>query len=351
MTPTQRVDFGRRIVVVRRSWLAQRVDVRSVVVCTVVVVAAVAVGVLGLITGSYPISVGQVVSALTGGETGLVRDVVIDWRLPRVLAALVFGAALGASGAVFQALTRNPLASPDVIGFATGSHTGGLIVILVTGGGYVSVAAGALAGGIATAAAVYLLAYRRGVQGFRLIVVGIGISAMLASFNTWLILEADLGEAMAAAVWGAGSLNATTWRQVVVGGGVIVTLLVACGGLSRPMRQLALGDDAAQAQGVDVERSRLALVLFGVALTATVTAAAGPIAFVALPAPQIARRLTRSAGITVAPAACVGALLLVAADFVAQHALWVQLPVGLVTVMIGGAYLGWLLFNETRRRL
>ena len=158
---------------------AWRVEWRSVIVCAVLALAVACTAVLALMTGSYQLSPGQVVSALTGGETGLVHDIVVEWRLPRVAAALVFGAALGVSGAIFQSMLRNPLADPGIIGFSQGSYTGALIVILVVNGTYWQLVGGALLGGMATAVAVYLLAYRRGVQGFRLIIVGIGVSAML----------------------------------------------------------------------------------------------------------------------------------------------------------------------------
>lgn len=348
---TGRVDFGRRVLVLRRTRVGARVDLRSVVVCAALAVAVIVLALVALATGSYQLSVGQVVSALTGGQSGLVHDIVVEWRLPRVTATIVFGAALGVSGAMFQSLTRNPLASPDVIGFSTGSYTGALIVIILINGSYPQVAGGALLGGIATAILVYLLAYRGGVQGFRLIIVGIGLSAMLASFNTWMMLRADRDVALSAAAWGAGSLNGVPWSQVAIGGAFIVALLVLAGMLSRPMRQMELGDDTAASQGVRIGPARLGLIVVGVALTATVTAASGPIAFISLPAPQIARRLTRTAGITLAPAACVGALLLAVADFVAQHVAPTQLPVGVITLMIGGGYLGWLLFTEARKRL
>ena len=198
---------------------------------------------------------------------------------------------------------------------------------------------------------MYVLAWQRGVQGFRLIVVGIGVSAMLTSLNTWMMLRADLEVAMSAAAWGAGSLNAVSWDQVAIGGAFIAALLVLAGMLSRPMRQMELGDDTAASQGVRIAVARLGLIVVGVALTATVTAASGPIAFIALAAPQIARRLARTAGITLAPAAFVGAVLLGAADLIAQRIAPTPLPVGLITVMIGGGYLGWLLFIEARRRL
>ncbi len=324
---------------------------RSIVVCVALVLAVIVLALLALATGSYQISVGQVVSALMGGETGLVHDIVVEWRLPRVAATVVFGAALGVSGAMFQSLTRNPLASPDVIGFSTGSYTGALIMIILIDGSYLQVAGGALLGGIATAMLVYILAWQGGVQGFRLIIVGIAVSAMLASLNTWMMLKAELEVAMSAAAWGAGSLNGVSWDQVGIGGALIAALLVLAGMLSGPMRQMELGDEVAASHGVQIAVVRLGLIVVGVALTATVTAASGPIAFVSLAAPQIARRLTRTAGITLAPAAGVGALLLGAADFIAQHVTPIPLPVGVITVMIGGGYLGWLLFIEARRHL
>jgi iron complex transport system permease protein len=350
-TSERRADFGRRTLVVRRRRLGLRIDLHSMIVCVALAVVVFGVALLALATGSYQLSIGQVASALTGGETGLVHEVVVEWRLPRVAATVVFGAALGVSGAMFQSLTRNPLASPDVIGFASGSYTGALIVMILIDGSYLQVAGGALLGGIASAMLVYVLAWRGGVQGFRLIIVGIGASAMLASLNTWMMLRAKLEVAMSAAAWGAGSLNGVSWDQVAVGGAFIAVLMVLAGMLSRPMRQLELGDDTAASQGVRIAAARLGLIVVGLALTATVTAASGPIAFIALAAPQIARRLARTAGITLAPAAFVGALLLGAADFVAQHVAPTPLPVGLITVMIGGGYLGWLLFIEARRRL
>lgn len=347
----QRVDFGRRILVLRRSWFGVRLDLRSLIVCAVLAVVVVAVALVALATGSYQLTVSEVVSALTVGETGIVHDIVVEWRLPRITATVVFGAALGISGAMFQSLMRNPLASPDVIGFSSGSYTGALIVMLIIGGPFMGVAAGALAGGIATAFVVYILAYRRGVQGFRLIIVGIAVSAMLSSLNTWMMLKADLEVAMAAAAWGAGSLNAVTWDQVIIGAVFITVLLFLAAVFSRPMRQMELGDDGAASQGVRIAAARLGIIVVGVALTATVTAASGPISFVALAAPQIARRIARTPGITLAPAACVGALLLGAADFIAQHVAPTPLPVGVITVMIGGGYLGYLLFTEARKRL
>lgn len=302
---------------------------------------------LGL--GDYPLGVTEVVRALVSDQ-GFASTIVTQWRLPRVLVALVFGAALAVSGALFQSLTRNPLGSPDVIGFATGSYTGVLVVTTVLGTGTLGVSAGALVAGLLTALVVYLLAYRDGVQGFRLIVVGIGVTGMLHGLNVWLLLRAKTEVALAASIWGAGSISLVGWSQALPALAVLAVLAPLVWAVRGPLRQLELGDDAAGSHGLRVEASRLAVVVLGVALIATVTATAGPIAFVALAAPQIARRLAGSAGLPLVASALTGALVLLAADLLAQHVLPTALPVGVVTVVLGGAYLLALIVQEARRR-
>lgn len=312
--------------------------------------AIVVLALTALTLGDYPLSVAEVIAALFSDQ-GFATTIVGEWRLPRILAAIVFGAALGASGALFQTLTRNPLGSPDIIGFSTGAYTGAILVITMMGGGFVAVSAGALAGGLATAAIVYVLAWRNGVQGFRLIIVGIAVTAVLSSVNTFLLLRAQTEVAMSAAIWGAGSLSLVGWEQIFVTAIPLLVLAIATMIVDRPLRQLELGDDAAQAHGVRTEAVRLLVMVVGVALIAIVTAASGPIAFIALAAPQVARRLSASAGIPVAGSAIIGAFLLLAADVIAQHVVPGSVPVGIVTVVIGGIYLIALLVNEARRQL
>ena len=347
-----KIDFGRPTGILN-LWggrLTQRLDLRALLVSALVVAIAIAVALVTLTSGEFQIAVPEVVGALFGQATAKVHMVVVEWRLPRTSLALIMGAALGISGAIFQSLTRNPLGSPDVIGFDSGAYTGALIVIIVLKGTFYAVAGGALLGGIVTALVVYLLAWRGGVQGFRLIIVGIGISAMLNSFNTYLVIRADLEVAMAAAIWGVGSLNGMTLERLAQVCAVLAVLVPAAFFISRPMRQLEMGDDAARSLGVNAEWTRLAMTIVGVALTATVTAAAGPIAFVALAVPQIAMRLTKSAGVALLPSAATGALLLGVADYLAQRAFApTQLPVGIVTICIGGLYFAWLLMREARR--
>ncbi|KAB2707267.1 iron chelate uptake ABC transporter family permease subunit [Brucella intermedia] len=329
--------------------LSVRFDRLSIFIGLLLAVLSLGVAALSLSSGKYPVPLIDVLGALIGRGDDMVRMIVVEWRLPRVALAFLLGAALAMSGAIFQSLTRNPLGSPDIIGFSAGSYTGALVVILLLSGGYYETAAGALIGGIVTAMAVYLLAYQRGVQGFRLIIVGIGVAAMLSAFNAWMIREADLQVAMSAAIWGAGSLNGLGFEQLVPVVGALAVIAPLTLLLSRPMRQLEMGDDVARASGVNANRTRLALMVLGVALTAIVTAAAGPISFIALAAPQIARRLTRSAGVALIPSALTGGILLLAADWAAQHAFGVQLPVGVMTVSIGGLYFIWLLIREGRK--
>ncbi|WP_082772394.1 iron chelate uptake ABC transporter family permease subunit [Actinoplanes sp. TFC3] len=345
------VDFGRRVLVLRPApAVSARISVRPLLVTVILVLAALAIGVLALGTGEFSLGPAQVIEALSGEGTRAARLVVVEWRLPRVLLALIIGVALGLAGAVFQALTRNPLGSPDIIGFNVGAYTGVLIVTVVAGNGYYAVAGGALAGGLATAVLVYLFAFQRGVQGFRLIIVGIAISAMLASANEWFLTKVDLQAAYSASMWGQGSLNGLGWAQVTPASVAVGALCVALILYGPRLALLEMGEDAAAALGVRVERVRLSYLIIGVALTAVATATAGPISFVALAAPQLAQRLTRTPGIALVPSAAMGAFLLMLSDWIAQRAFApTQLPVGVVTVSVGGLYFVWLLMRQARR--
>ncbi|MGY5075376.1 FecCD family ABC transporter permease [Streptomyces griseus] len=337
--------------VLRAGPLSLRATRRSVLVCGLLSVALVALAVWAFTLGSYQLSLGDLSAVLSGTARNSVRTVVLEWRAPRIVAAVLFGAALAMGGAIFQSLTRNPLGSPDVIGFTTGSYTGVVLTLLAGASSYSALAVGALTGGLVTAFAVYLLAFRRGVRGFRLIIVGIAVGALLSSVNTWFSVKADVDTALRAAVWGAGSLSAIGWPAVLMSSGLIAVVALVAPVAQRRMRWLELGDDTAAMLGVRVERTKLLLVVLGVAATAAVTAAAGPIVFVALAAPQIARRLTgRGTSVDLAGSALVGALLLLGADIAAQHAIpGVVLPTGAVTVCVGGAYLLVLLVRESRR--
>ncbi|WP_082309868.1 FecCD family ABC transporter permease [Nonomuraea sp. SBT364] len=334
--------------VLRAGAYSLRAGRRTLVVSLALLLAALGLAVLGLCVGTSWTPPREVLAALAGYGDEVV--VVREWRLPRVAAALVFGAALGLAGAVFQNLTRNALGSPDVVGLDAGSYTGALFAITVLGGTSAQLALSSIAGGLAAAGAVYALSLRSGLNGMRLVVIGIAVNAMLTALNSWIVLRAELEVAMAATGWSAGSLNGVDWDELVLPFAVVAALAGALAALSPGLRQAALGDELAVTSGVRLNRLRLLLVLAGVGCTATVTAVAGPIVFIALAAPQIGRLLTGAAGVPLAPAALSGAVLLLAADLAAQLLLApVALPVGVVTTVIGGCYLIGLLVRRTRR--
>ncbi|WP_116050598.1 FecCD family ABC transporter permease [Amycolatopsis palatopharyngis] len=339
-----------RVVRGRRDGWSVRVNGRSFVVGLVLAVVLACVVVVTLTSGEYPLSVAEVLSALAGqGDSG--ADFIVNTlRLPRVLTAVLVGAALAVSGAVMQTLTRNPLASPDIIGFTHGSASGALVVIIVLNGSMAQVAGGALLGGLVTAIAMYLLAFTRGVQGFRFVLVGIGIAAMALALNSYLITQASLQDALAAQGWLIGSINGRGWDHAVPVGLAVAVLVPLALHHGRRLGMLELGDDAAKALGVGVQRSRLVLIAVSVALAAVATAAAGPISFVALAAPQLTRKITRVPGASLIPSALLGALLLAGGDLAVQRLFPTsQLPVGTATGTIGGLYMIWLLAREWRR--
>jgi iron complex transport system permease protein len=329
--------------------LSVRVDPRALTVVALLLLAALTVSVLLIGTGDFPISVTDVLKTLTGNGTRIQEYIVRDLRLPRVLVGLLVGASLGLGGALFQSVSRNPLGSPDVLGLSQGSTAGALVVIVLLSGNATEVTAGALIGGLVTGGAIYLLAWKQGVHGYRLVLVGIGVSAIATAVNGYLLTKADLVDAARAVVWMTGSLNGRDWDQVwpLLALCAVLVPVVLAG--ARGLRMTEMGDDVSNALGVRVERVRLVLMVCAVLLTAAATAAAGPVSFVALTAPQLARRLTRSPGPNLVPSLCMGATLLVTADWAAQRAFGAdQLPVGVVTGILGGLYLLWLLVTERR---
>jgi len=347
------IDFGRRVLRVGpRSRPLILVDARSLVICTSIWIAIVVLAVYALCTGSAQITPWEALATLAGRGDDYTTMVVLEWRAPRILMAVLLGACLALSGAIFQNLTGNPLGSPDVIGFQTGSYTGALVVMLLLGGGSAATMVGALTGGVATAFLVFFLSSRRGaVRGVRLIIVGIAVSAMLASVNVWILLTATVEDAIMAGLWGAGNLSGVSWPTFATALFGSALFLVAAAALSRPMRIMQVGMPFATALGQNVRLVQVSAIVIGVGLTALATATVGPISFIALAAPQIARRIVRSDGLALGPTAAVGSMLLLLADVVAQRIHPDSpLPVGIVTVSIGGLYFLWLLLREGKKR-
>lgn len=326
-----------------------RLSGRGAVVCILLGLAIVGVSLWSVSVGDFPVPFGDVVRFLRGEGGGNADFVIGTLRLPRVITGVLVGASLGISGAIFQSLARNPLASPDVIGFTPGAALGAVFTLALWPGSTLRMAVGAMIGGMVTAAAVYLLAWKRGVRIYRLVLVGIGLGFAVRAGVEYLVVRSEVNDLARAAVWLTGSLSGRTWENVAIVGLALAVLAPLAIILEDRLDVLALGDDVAVALGISVNRLKLGLVAVGVGLAAMAVAGAGPVSFVALMAGPIARRLVRTAATAIIPSALVGALLVVAADLAARRILApVELPVGVFTALLGAPYLLWLLVRQTR---
>ncbi|GAA1616238.1 FecCD family ABC transporter permease [Actinoplanes couchii] len=322
---------------------------RATTATTGVLLAVVAMFLLTLSYGEFRVSLVDVVKSLSGSGLPAVDYIVHTIRLPRALTALLVGLAFGLSGAIFQRLVRNPLASPDVIGVSAGASTAAVTAIIVFGAGGVFVSVAALTGALLTATAIYLLSWRSGVGGYRLVLVGIGIGAGLSSITSFLMTRADVRVAQEALFWLTGSVNGRTWGHVQPLAAELLFLVPAAMILGRALNGLQLGDDLARGLGWRVETTRLALLVTGVLLAGAATAAAGPVAFVAFVAGPIAARLVGGGRPALPASALVGALVVLVADFIGAHLLGAtQFPAGVLTALVGAPYLLWLLASANR---
>ncbi|CCH29608.1 iron chelate uptake ABC transporter family permease subunit [Actinosynnema sp. NPDC047251] len=313
-------------------------------VAVLVVLTAVA-----LTLGRGHVSLPDVLSTVVGQGSRATDYIVLELKLPRALAAILVGLAFGVSGAVFQSLLGNPLASPDVIGISTGASAAAVFGLAVLGVGGPALSALALAGALLTAVVMYLLTWRGGVTGSRLVLVGVGLAAILLSVVSYLLTRTRVATAQDALVWLTGSLNGRNWTQVVPLAVLLAVLLPAVAALARALGLLTLGDDAAKGLGVAVEPVRLGLLACAVLLAGAATAAAGPVAFVALLAAPIGRRLVRDGGPALVASGLVGAAVVLGADCAAQNLPVDQsYPVGVLTGAVGAPYLLLLLARANR---
>ncbi|MCP2032098.1 iron complex transport system permease protein [Okibacterium sp. HSC-33S16] len=330
---------------------------RVVVVTALCVVVVLALSVLGILAGSSSLSFSDVVVTLLGGGTSGQELIVFDLRLPRVVGGVAVGAALGLAGALTQTFARNPLATPDILGVTSGAALGAVAAIVLAGGSY-SVAAGLLSlglpavaaiGALLTAAVVYGLAWRGGVDSYRLILIGIGATAALGGITSYLIARAQITEAAAAAQWLVGSLSGISWASVwpVLVVLLVVTPIAVLQSSSLDISQL--GDDLSTGLGVAVQRHRVVVIMCAVLLTAAAVSASGPIEFVAFVAPQIARRMARTGRPPLLASALMGAVIVVGGDALVRGVLPGEVPVGIITAIIGAPYLIWLLTRRKER--
>ncbi|MEP3052760.1 iron chelate uptake ABC transporter family permease subunit [Ascidiaceihabitans sp.] len=302
--------------------------------------------VIALRAGSFPMNTQDVLAALTGDSDPMHTLVVYDLRLPRILAALGAGAAFGIAGAMFQTMLRNPLASPDIIGFNAGASCGALFA-MVTCGGFVLL--GAMIGGALAAMLVLVLSWQNGLHPYRLILIGIGVSLTLSAFADLLITRMDALTAADMAKWLIGTLNARSWADVIrvtVGLGLLLPLIIW---LNFVLTRLSLSDETATGLGLAVSLLRLTITAAGVALVALAISVAGPLPFVAFVSGPIARRLVGRGKPALLAAGGIGALVTLLADTASRLIPFVSLPTGVFTAIIGAPVLMWLLLVQARK--
>ena len=341
-------SLGGKAVVTLRGPIAAQIPWRVVILNSVLVAVIFCLSIWALMQGDREYSAFQVIDTLLGGGTRSSR-IFVPLRAARIVAALLVGAALGLSGAIFQVISGNTLGSPDIIGFTNGAATGALLQIIVFNSGPVEVAAGAVIGGLATSLLVWLMTRHTGLRGFRLVLVGIGVGSTLAALNSLLVVRASLTQAQTAASWLAGSLNDIVWERsfaLMIAMALVVPALLL---VTRPLGAIRFGDNVAAGLGVSVNRYRVAALFIGVLLVSLATATTGPVAFVALAAPHIAKTLTKTTGVGFTSSALMGALLVFGSDLIGRYVIPGGMQVGVVTGAIGGLYLMYLIYLERKK--
>ncbi|MGW2088390.1 FecCD family ABC transporter permease [Streptomyces sp. NPDC001880] len=318
---------------------------RAALVATGLVVLLAAVCVAYLCVGESFVAPGEVVKVILG-QPSPDELVVGTLRLPRMTVGLLVGTAFGIAGALIQTVARNPLASPDIIGISQGASalTVGAMTLGITS--YTVLPYLSVIGGVAAAALVYVFAWRGGLHATRFVLIGIGFAIALRSVTTLFLTKGDYLVAQQAHIWMTGSLNGRGWTEAAPVGWTLLILLPAVLWAARAQRTVTMDDDTATALGVRLGRVRLGLVTLGVILASVATGAAGPVDFVALLAPQIARRMTRTAQIPLLCSALLGAVIVVFADLLARRLFSpIELPVGVLTAAVGAPYLIWLIIR------
>lgn len=308
---------------------------------------------LSLCLGSFPTSFTQVLRALATPQHSDIAFIIWELRLPRIVLAILVGAALAIAGAILQSIVRNPLASPDVIGITSGAALAAVLflALLSTTLSIHWLPVAAMLGALVSALLVISLAWKNGISPSRMVLVGIGLAAAMGAGTTLLIVISDDSAAMTAYVWLTGSLYAAQWGDVQ---GLLPWLLVTVPislTFARHADAMALGDAVAEGLGVAILRSRLVLLACSVALAGAAVAFAGGLSFVGLIAPHLAARLVGGHMARLVPAsALVGALIVLYADLLGRVAfLPKDLPAGIFVAGIGAPFFVYLLHRSRAR--
>ena len=332
------------------------VRLRQVAVPVIAFVVLVLLSAVSLGRGDFPIGVPDVLRTLVGLGEGAQPFIILELRAPRVAVGLLVGLALGVAGALFQTFARNPLASPDTLGITMGASVGAVgAIVLSSGGAFGGALAGvgiplaALLGAMLTGVLLFALTWRAGIDGYRLVLVGIALWSIGTALVDWLLTNAEIYDAASAYVWITGSLNARTWDHAVPLAVALSVLLPLALAASRSLGVLQFGDDTARGLGVRLQGAQAVVVVVAVGCVAFAVSAAGPITFVALVVPQIAVRLAGGSRPPLLASGLLGAVLVVGADLVTRTVLPESLPVGILTAVLGAPYLLWLLVRGRQR--
>ncbi|RPK38448.1 Iron(3+)-hydroxamate import system permease protein FhuB [Streptomyces sp. ADI92-24] len=326
---------------------------RAFVVTLVAVAGALVTAVVAsTLLGDAPLLLGDVANWLMG-RSGTFVSFVLDTRMPRIAAALLAGAALAVAGTVVQAVSRNPLAEPGILGVVGGAGVGAVITLTaIPLASFWLVGGSALAGAAAAAVLVFGLAARRGLEQNRLVLIGIGVSAGAAALVSLLIVLTDPYNGTKALTWLSGSTYGRSFPEVLPVLGALAVALPILAVRRRELDLIGLDADTPRLLGIRLGTTRLGLLVIAVVLTAAAVAAVGVIGFVGLVAPHAARAAVGQRHGRVLPvAALMGALLVVVADTVGRTVIApAQIPVGIVTAVIGAPYFGWLLWRSNSGR-
>jgi iron complex transport system permease protein len=303
---------------------------------------------LTLVLGQSFTPPATVLRVLMGGDAGGANFLVGTLRLPRAVMAVLAGMAFGLGGVVFQVMLRNPLASPDIIGITSGASAAAVLAIVAFSLSGPAVSIIAVAAGLGVALLIYVLAVRNGAAGTRLILVGIGVAAMMNSVIAYVLSSAPAWNLQEALRWLSGSLNGSQLSDALP----LFVVLAVLGGLLFTQRHdlevLRMGDDTAAALGVRVAKTRVLVIMAAVGMIASATSLTGPIAFVSFLSGPIAARVIGGGGSLLLPAALIGAVLTLAADYGGQFLFPSRLPVGVVTGALGAPYLLYLIIRINR---
>lgn len=304
--------------------------------------------------GSIRIPAGELIRILVGGGEDTYRLIVIDLRLPRIVAAILVGAALAVSGAVLQGVIRNPLASPDLLGISGGASVAAL--------GFMTLFAGrfsihfvpflAIAGAFVAAFTIYSLAWKRGVSPYRLVLIGIGISTAMGALTTFILISGPSYLASQLLGWMTGTVYGTSWKHVAALAPWVALFIPLAMSRARELNVQALGDSAAIGLGSTIQSSRLLLIVYCVALSGASVGIAGTISFIGLMAPHMARKLVGPThGILLPVSAIIGSLILVTADLLGRLLFEpLDIPAGVFTAGIGAPFFLFLLFRGRKAK-